>query len=70
MNNGSFNKFSEILGNVPNFWETLGNFGKLWETFWNYWELDLGDITALEQTVTELRRVILATEQGTSRARL
>ncbi len=62
---GEFNKISEILGNVPNFWENLGNFGKLWETLGNFgklWELDLGDIPASEQTVTELRSVILATE--------
>jgi hypothetical protein len=59
---GNFQKFSEILGNVPKFWEILGNFRK----FALIWERGLGDIPALEETVTELRRIILATEQGTS----
>jgi hypothetical protein len=63
--------FSEILGNVPEFLKKLEKFGKIWENlgkFGKLWERDLGDIPASEETVTELRRVISATEQGTSRA--
>ncbi len=75
---GNFHKFSEIVGNIPksskkgeylvkfgSFWELLGTFGI------RNWERDLGpilgDIPASEETVTELRRVILAMMQGISR---
>jgi hypothetical protein len=70
---GIFHKFSEILGNVPKvpkFPKYLGTFGNFWEllgTFGNFWGRDLGDIPASEEIVTELRRVVLATEQGKSR---
>ncbi len=59
-----------MFRNFGKFWETSGIFGKLWETLGNFGKLrerDLGDIPASEETVTELWRVILATEQGTSR---
>ena len=61
---------TENLGDIPNFGnfsETLGNFGKLWETLGNFGN-DSGDISASEEIVTELRSIILVTEQGTSRA--
>jgi hypothetical protein len=67
---GNSHNFSEILGNVPKFQKYLGTFGNFWELLGkigNLWERDLGDIPASEETVTELRRVILATEQGISR---
>jgi hypothetical protein len=59
-----------MFTNFGKLWETLGNFGKFWKTLGNFefvWDRDLEDIPASEQTVTELRRVILATEQATSR---
>jgi hypothetical protein len=57
---GKCSQIPKIFGNV---WENLGKFGKIG----NFWERYLGDIPASEETVTELRRVILAAEQGTSR---
>jgi hypothetical protein len=65
--NGNSHKFSEFLGNIPKFQNHLGNFGKFWEILGilgSFWERVLGDIPASEEIVTELRRVILATEQG------
>jgi hypothetical protein len=66
-----FLKFWETF---PNF-DEFGKFGKIWEylgIFGEIWEIlgtgRLGDISASEGTMTALRHVILATEQGTSRA--
>jgi hypothetical protein len=66
---GICHEFSEILGNVPKFPKylvNLGIFGENWEMLvkigetWETWEHNLGDISALEKTVTELCRVILS----------
>ncbi len=67
----NFLEFWETFPNFGNFWGIFGNFGNFKENLRNYgkfWGRDLGDIPASEETVTELRRVILATEQGKSRA--
>jgi hypothetical protein len=65
-----FLKFWETFPNSQNIWETLGNVGKCWEMLGNVgniWERDLGDISASDETMTELRGFILTTDQGTSR---
>ena len=71
---GNYTLSSDILGKVPKFrifgnvWERLGTFGNYWELLGTFGNGYLGDISASEQTVTVLRHVILATEQGSSRA--
>ncbi len=64
---GICQKNSEILGNVLNFGKLFRNFGKIWKTLGNFGN-SVWEIPASQEIVTELRSIISATEQGTSRA--